>query len=121
MTKVGILTKKRVAIATVSEYEIIWLQYSLQHTLGWEVELVDLKQIGVYDTSCYEWLIIDCSGAFMDRVQIERLLSQLQWTHGKVIVRFSSTKEFDGSIDGVHVLSAHAKSPDYTALMRDAA
>lgn len=121
MTTIGILTKPRVAIATVSEYEIIWLQYSLQHALDCEVHLLDLKKATGSDTGHFDWLIIDCTATFMDRTQIERLLSGLHWKPGRVIVRFGSTREFEGEIDGVHVLSWHAKAPEYTSLMREAA
>ncbi len=121
MTKLGILTKPRIAIATVSEYEIIWLQYSLQHQMGWDVDLLDLKKVTSDDTKEFDWLIIDCTGAHMDRVKVEKLLSGLTWKPGRVIIRFGSTKEFEGSIDGVHVLSWHAKSPEYPAIMQAAA
>ncbi len=118
-TKIGIVTKTPVAIATHSGQELVWLQYSLQHLLGRQVELLDLKALPP-DTAGYAWIILDCCGVRIDRAYVEEQLSQLQWRKGRVIVRLSSMRELEGEIDGVHVLKGHAKSPEFAAIIEEA-
>ena len=116
--KIAIISKPKIAIVTVNDHGIIWLQYTLQKLLSTEVVFFSWEEARTADLHEFSWVICDCSTAQGERRHVEELLSRISWHKGKTIVRFGSTRPFEGEIDGVKIFKAQAKALEYVAFIQ---